>query len=62
MKKRALSKKLVLHRETLSSLQMREVAGGSVRLSCDGQRCSNDSVCYPMDPGPLCAPESAPNC
>jgi len=62
MKKRVLGKKLVLHRETLTALQMREVAGASVRLSCDGQRCSNDSACYATDTNPLCAPDSAPNC
>ncbi|HVT16929.1 MAG TPA: class I lanthipeptide [Thermoanaerobaculia bacterium] len=65
MKKHVLKKKLVLNRETLfspSARELSEVAGGSVRLSCDGQRCSNDSSCYPQDTNPLCAVDTQTGC
>jgi hypothetical protein len=62
VRKRTLTKKLVLNRETLTRLALREVGGASVQLSCDGQRCSNDSVCYYNQGGPLCQADSAPVC
>jgi len=58
MKKHALPKKLLLNRETLRALNDRNLnlaLGASVRLSCDGVRCSNDSACYATDTNPLCA-------
>jgi hypothetical protein len=64
MKKHIL-KKLVLDRETLTSPSARdlmEVAGGSVRLSCDGMRCSNDSSCYATDTNPLCGADTQTGC
>jgi hypothetical protein len=62
MKKHPI-RRLVLEKETVARLGSRilsdealhEVAGGSVRLSCDGLRCSNDSACNANDPVPLCA-------
>ena len=54
MKKHVFTKKLALNRETITRMDLREVSGASVRLSCDGLRCSNDSVCASPQPRPLC--------
>lgn len=63
MKKHRLMRKLVLEKETIARLsahvlsdeEVRRVVGGSVALSCDGLRCSNDSACAATDTNPLCA-------
>lgn len=57
MKKHTQPKKLVLMRETLTSLYLQSVVGGSANssiTSCNGLRCSNVSVCDPNGPNPLC--------
>jgi hypothetical protein len=62
MKKHRQVRKLVIEKETVARLGSRmlsnealhEAVGGSVRLSCDGLRCSNDSACNAGDPVPLC--------
>ena len=56
MKKKGSVRKLVLNRETLTSLELQGVAAaGNTNVSCScGIACSDVSVCWATQVKPLC--------
>lgn len=62
MKRHRMLQRLVLQKETIAQLsghllsddELRKAVGGSVLLSCEGLRCSNNSACAAGDTNPLC--------
>jgi hypothetical protein len=61
VKKSGSVRRLVLNRETLTTLEMNNVAGGSTsgnscaNISSCAQNCSDVSVCWANQVKPLCA-------
>jgi hypothetical protein len=57
VKKKGFVRKLILNRETLTTLELKgAVAAGNTNVSCScGVACSDVSVCWSTQIKPLCA-------